>query len=411
MKTFKTIIALTMVYLMAVFPAMASLTVDNKINISLGNKKMVVAQVDFDDSYAFGGESFDYTAHGFVSVDTVKFIDQKGYTFEYDYTNKKVKVFSPAPAIVYEEKHTLGVGNLVAGTTTQAILHYPAAYIMSIASATANYKMLSSGSTIGSGEIGVNLYATTPGVRAILTANTAQGSEVIYVTYVTQAWKEVFDNLVVDEAKTLSTTETKLSYTAAAIMYIDVAGAGGTGSSTPQRMTTSGDTLVAEECEVDFTQSGVGGTTTVTSQAAGANTKITYIKLPASGFLADRFVEQESSVISSGAGYTNWPVLLWGTAGQILDLYSAATPTCTETAVTMMAGDGLGTGGEGYIDWFRTKTLLGTPVHTAETASTLKASTYIKGVVSEIPGLVPLEVKNTADLSGVTNVRVEIIGN
>jgi len=76
----------------------------------------------------------------------------------------------------------------------------------------------------------------------------------------------------------------------------------------------------------------------------------------------------------------------------------------------MMAGDDLGTGSEAAVDWFRTKTLLGAQIRTNGTSSTGAYATYIKGVLGEIPGLALLEVRNGIDLSGLTNVRVEIIG-
>lgn len=388
MKTLKTLIVLALVYLMAVFPAMADLTVDNKVNISLGNKRMMVAEVDFDSSYAFGGESFDYTSYGFNHVDTVKFIDKMGYTFEYDYTNKKVKVFSPAPPIVYEEKHT------IPATPFQVTLNYPAAFVMNVASATANYSMLSGDSTAGSGEVAVELTEGTPGTRAVLTFNTAQAAQVIYVTYVTQAWKEVFDNLVVDESHDFTTTGTALSYSPVAIMYMDQGG-------TPLKPIYSSDTAAAGEVNVAWASA------TLTAQANSAGGKVAYIKMPSSGFLADRFVEEELVTMSSGAGATTWPVLIWGLAGFIVDAGAAeAVPDDL-----MLAGDALGTAGESYIDWFRTKTLLGAPINSQGTSTTGKAATYIKGIPSEIPHLVPLEVKNGLSLSGLTNVKVEIIGN
>jgi len=406
MKKLKTIIVTLMVYCMAVFPAMADLTVDNLINVSLGNKKMMIAQVDFDTSYAFGGESFDYVSYGFRTVDSVKFFDGRGFTFEYDYTNKKVKVFGAAPPIVYEEKHTLGAVDIL-GTTTQAQLRYPAAYIMNIASATANYAMLSQDSVTGTGEINVELYEGTPGTRALLTANSAQASETIYVTYVTQAWRDVFANLVVDEAHAFATTGAALSYTPIAIMYLDAGAA--VPSSTNLKMLYSADTPAAGEASIDFTY---GATGWITSQASYLTGLITYIKKPTSGFLADKFVDSESAVMATGVSASTWPILLWGTAGYLPDGNSVglyAVPS-----VLMMAGDGLGTAGEGYIDWFKTSS---TPsfrsnhMQTNATVSTRLSLSYVKGLVSEIPGLVPLEIIDGESLSHVTDIRVEVIGH
>jgi len=296
MKRLKTFIALMVTYLMIVAPVWADLTIDNKVVVSLGNKRMLIADVDFDSAYAFGGESFDYTALGFVRANTIKFISKGGYSFEYDYTNKKVKVFTKAPPIVYEEKKT--IPSVAPYTVT---LDYPAAYVMAVASATANYLMISGGSTPTTGMIAMDLKATTPGTRAVLTANAAQAAQTIYITYVTQAWQDVFNNLVVDEAHALTTTGNTLTYTPTAVMYVD------NGTNTPLRMVYSADTPASGEVAISFS------TKTLTPQAA-ATGKVTYIKNPTTGFLADRFVEEERFLMASGFGSTTWPVLIWGTA-------------------------------------------------------------------------------------------------
>lgn len=52
--------------------------------------------IAFDDSYPTGGESLDFTSAGldvFREVILVKFENKSGYSFEYDYSNKKVKAF------------------------------------------------------------------------------------------------------------------------------------------------------------------------------------------------------------------------------------------------------------------------------------------------------------------------------
>ena len=301
-RFFVILMALTLLFVFA-GAAYATLTVTNKVWISLGNKRMLEADVAWDDSYSFGGEAFDPNAYGFTGTpDIIRISSKSGYDFEYDYTNETIRAFTEAPPVVYEEKHTIP-----AATTYTVTLDYPAAYVMNICSATANYAMLSAESTVGSGEILVELYEGTPGTRALLTANS----------------------------------------------------------------------------------------------------KLAYIKQPASGFLVDRSVVEEASIIASGAGYSSWPILLWGTAGYVVDGHTTEqTPS-----VMMLAGDGLGTSSEAYIDWFRSKTLLGSPIVTNGSTSTRLSSTYIKGVPWEIPGLVPLEVKNAVDLSGLTGVKLEIIGH
>jgi hypothetical protein len=56
------------------------------------------------------------------------------------------------------------------------------------------------------------------------------------------------------------------------------------------------------------------------------------------------------------------------------------------------------------------KTLAGHQIRTNDTTSDALSLTYVKGIPSEIPGLVPLEAPNAKDLSGLTNVTVIAIG-
>lgn len=66
-----------------------------KIGHGLGQLSGTIA---FDSSYPTGGESFDLSGY-FKSVYQVIISDQNsGYLFEYDYTNKKIKVMYPRSA-------------------------------------------------------------------------------------------------------------------------------------------------------------------------------------------------------------------------------------------------------------------------------------------------------------------------
>lgn len=401
MKTLKTFMALTLVFMLAVVPALAGLTVDSKVWVSLGNKRMLIAQVDFDDSYAYGGETFTYASYGFNSVDLVRLANQKGYIFEFDYTNSKFKVFAPAPAIVVDEVQTTS-GN---GTSTTATLNYPAAYIMAVSTKDGPLNMMSATNAQSDNEVGVELTEGTPGTRAVLstTANVT-----LYVTYITQAWQDVFDNLVVDESIDLTSTGIATGYTTytmAAVMYIDN---NVTENGTPLAMLYKGDTVVDgsdAEASVDFS---IGKTSYVTAQTAAYGALITYIKKPSSGFLYDRFIEDEAVTMASGAGATTYPVLIWGTAGYFLDNSSAAA--MTPSALVYMK-DALGSSNEGRIDMMRTKTLLGNYIQTNGTTATGSVATYIYGLPHEIPNLEPLEVINGTDLSDLTDMRLEVIGN
>ena len=60
-----------------------------------GNKRIVIADVDFDSSYPTGGESLQASDVGLKAIDFLQATPKSGYIFEYDYTNEKLKAFYP----------------------------------------------------------------------------------------------------------------------------------------------------------------------------------------------------------------------------------------------------------------------------------------------------------------------------
>jgi hypothetical protein len=76
----KTILAVVAVFILALFasPGWSALTVD-KNQPNMGNKHVRIMQVDFDSSYASGGESFNPSSYGFSAVDMVRIEPQDGY--------------------------------------------------------------------------------------------------------------------------------------------------------------------------------------------------------------------------------------------------------------------------------------------------------------------------------------------
>lgn len=379
-----------------------SLTVDTKKNISLGNRRMLIANVDFDSSYPAGGESFDYTAYGFVNVDSVVVPSHAGYSFEYDYTNKKIKAFAPAPPIVYEEQHTIASNAIT--------LDYPAAAILQIATATQSQMLIEPSDTMAANECQLAA-AMAWGTRPTINFH-ASTSGAVKVTYITQAWKEVWDNR--NASADFSTTshvadlEDTICFIESMCTY-DTSGAVVTSLS---KFIRGGDASAAGECEVDWSDSGAGtaGDTTLTFAAGDAVTdiKLTYISLPASGFLKNRFLEDQDTTMSSGSGTAAYPLLFQGVCNQLPD-YTAANERDPHHLM-MPEGDALGTSGECAIDWHKITTVAGHQIRLNDTTSDAISLTYVYGYPHEIPGLVPLEVKNASNLSSLANVRVEIIG-
>lgn len=69
-----------------------SLTIDNKVPLSIGNRKGLIAKVDGDSSYAAGGETLTPESLGFQRFDLLTVATKNGFVFEYDYTNEKLKI-------------------------------------------------------------------------------------------------------------------------------------------------------------------------------------------------------------------------------------------------------------------------------------------------------------------------------
>lgn len=414
MKRFRFILVLLLVMGLAV-PAMADLTIDQKKFNSIGNRKMMTAQVDFDSAYAFGGESFDYTKLGFTGVDSVKISSAGGMNYEYDYTNKTIKAYSNAPPVVFEE--------LVTVSTNVGTLQYPAAYIMYVGVANASYKVIPGGITPVTGSVSVS--NPVWGTRPTLTFLAGDSVTSCYVTYVTQAWKEVFDNYVLATitAGARVAGHASLAFTAGtpdvvtlgefAVAVQNVTWSDN-GTIKPMKALYKGETAATTEATIDFTNTSPAATTlsflqTDTMDAAADSIYIQYIKDPGSGFLHDRFVEEDDltpssdvATVSSGLAIGS-NMLLFGTCGDL------AGPT-TKFANLIRSAGSVGTAAT-----------LAQPTTVYNTANTLTLGSnhadsdhvklsYITGQPHEIPNMVQLEVPNGKNMSGITNVRVEVIG-
>ena len=160
----------------------------------LGRARHIISgQIAFDSSYPAGGEDvssfFVRSAGGRYKDGEVEQVNiETGvgapYQFQYDYTNNKVKVFSVAPPIVYEETHTIASNAIT--------LDYPAAAIINCASATATQLMIEASDTLAANEVQLSA-AMAAGVRPTLDFH-ASTSGAIKTTYITQAWQDVWVN-------------------------------------------------------------------------------------------------------------------------------------------------------------------------------------------------------------------------
>jgi len=231
------------------------------------------------------------------------------------------------------------------------------------------------------------------GVRTGLTFHSEVGA--VKVTYITQAWVEVWNNRV---AATAVATATHVADLGETVCFIESClAAGGTPSSKPGYI-RGGDTAATTEAEVDFTDAGAAtaGDTTLTFYATDAITgiTITYIKLPASGFLFDRFLEDQDNTMSSGASAALnplHPILFHSLGGSLPDYHNAGEQA--PYTMQMLMGDACGTAAEFVINYQQRPAvgitdLIGIEDTTADAVSL----TYVWGTTDEIPGVVPLEI-------------------
>lgn len=483
-----------------------------------GNKAVVLADIALDSSYPYGGEAVDTDAlFGIHTVDMAMIEPKDGYTFQYDYTNNKIKAFAPAPAIVYEEKHT--------PSSDVITTNYPAAFFMNVARTGQNKKFRSTGIAVaslsddevslveqmaegertqltvkdydrlsgdgaftggttnwtlnlddytygtnnlakdqdgvttlahdnfaavagrtyrltytisGTGTTGT-LTATLGGTAGTaqtltngtyteeITATTTDGlvltpsdtsrftidsitvydlSEPVYVTYITQAWRDVWDNLVQDEAVTLASgAAADMANAPLAIMYVDRT------SATAKALTIidEDDTAASGEVAIYLNQA----TGAIKASHADENAKVckvTYLKVPSSGFLADRVFTNETAAKAGSDPYTNtfdYPILIWAYTGQV-PINGGTTQRLIDYAGTPAAG-------EAVIDWFTpgargagapaTGTVIGTKSDVTATGA------GVWGTINEVQGLQPLEVRDGSDLSALTSVRMILFGS
>lgn len=340
-----------------------------------------MADIAFDSSYLSGGEGFDpERLFGIHEIRSVLIPPANGRQFVYDPTNKKIKVLSNAPAIVYEEKHTIADNAIT--------LNYPAAYIMGICQADGPLKLTTSGATLAAAECKPSSIFTKDARPTINFHSGASG--VVYVTYITQAWKEVWDNLVQEEVVAVTTNTGNLVNQAIAIQAIKSTG---TTSTNCCLMDDKDDTVATAECAIDMTSTSKS----LTFAAADVVTSavVTYIKKPSSGFLLNRFIAEEAMSAASNVCTPAYPILLWGYSGQIPE-----NGALTEQFISLAGTAGAN---ESKFDlMFHTTRITG---HSITTGTAM----YVWGRPWEIPA-VPLELVDGDDLSVMSSVSVLVIG-
>jgi hypothetical protein len=399
---------------MAVGPSFGAVTVSNIEHGSFGNKKAIFCDVTMDNSYAFGGETLAAATIGMSKIEKAIIESTNGYTFEYDYTNGTIMAYAKAPPVVFDEVVTV--------TSNVGTLKYPPAYIISVSVGNASYKVIPSGLTPVTGSCALS--TPTWNTRSTLTFLAGDSVTTCNVTYVTQAWKEVFDNRVLatltagarvtghaDLTFTAGTPDTlDLGEYAAAVEFVMW---NDNGTYKPCNALYLGEDPATTEVAIDFTNATSSETRASfreedTVDAATDTVYVSYIAMPSSGFLSDHFIEEDdltpsTDVVTTSSGRHNSNLLLFGTCGDLpgpttafAELISAKETvgtTATLVQPTSWGGEeNTFTLGSDHSD-----------------ANHVKLS-YVYGDVGEIP-VVPIQVPNGEDLSGITALKCVFIGD
>lgn len=367
-----------------------TVSVNHRDKNILGRVKMNSGTLAFGDgslTYPYGGIPLPSNAYFGMpkELTNLQIIDADGYSYRYDYTNRKLKMYAPAPPIVYEEKHT-AVGKAVT-------LDYPAAWIINVCTTGQNEALTGRDDTLADNECKLTS-AIADGERTGIT--TYGATDTIMVTYATQAWAELYALLVQEEAVTLATGANNLANKMAAFGYCYDAT---TGLLLPVDIA---DTTATGEVGIKF--NAATGQLDIAAAQDGHAAKVTYLKMPDSGtWLYNHWITDEDPTKAGGDPYTqsfDKQLLLWGITG-CLTVDGGATQKIVDEAIAPAAG-------EANTHWGRTASLAAGAAMSAEQVwvaksnVTVTAGNYIWGQPWEIPGLVPLEVKDGAVIQSTT---------
>lgn len=398
-----------------------------------GKARMSYANLAFGDgakTYPFGG--IPLPAAGSLGINAINDIeiispDYDGTIWRYDKTNHKLKAYRRAPVVVFEEVVTL-TGN------TTGYTRYPMAWPLYASSGNQALGLLPAGLTPVANTIAINMYSATPGARALITARAADTFSSITISYITQAWAEIFENLVEAEVMTAGATTTNgitfAEGTPDTISFISVGtgflcglmiGLNLNGTVSAPKPLQKGQTAVAGEYALDWTDTSPLATTArpVTTQNWNAATSLiyfNYIKKPASGFLYDRFIEEDSAASISqvytmaAAAALVKQMLLLSTPGFLPSVTLASTSGTWPIGATGMT---LGSTAQWQPTNFYPKaklTTAGTFTSGTGVAATLTVKpSYLFGVPEDIDNVIPLEIPNGQILKNRT-VRALVWG-
>jgi len=403
----------------------------------LGRKKM------YDATLTFGGGALQYPYGGVPLPPIGRFgmhsapemeisqPDTSGIIWKYDQTNHKLKAYHRAPVVVFEEVVTSTHGVTYSTGTTK----YPMAWPLYASNGNQALGLLPAGLNPVTTTIAINMYSATPGTRALITSlHATDHYDTVTISYITQAWAEVFENLVEAETMTAGATTTNGITLTADVGTTDLisfltpgpflcglmVGLSRAGTVTCPKPLGLLQVAAAGEYALDFTDANPVATTmaSLASQAWDAGTaiiKFNYLKKPSSGFLYDRFVEEEAitasgQIATHAAGGDVLQPLLWATPG-----FMPSVTVSTTSATWPIGGTGMTIGTTAQ--WQPTNFY---PKQKLTTAATWTSGTgvlvtlavkpsYIWGIPEDIDVIVPLEMPHGVRLKS-RSIRAQVWG-
>lgn len=179
---------------------------------TFGNQRVRNISVDFDNSYPMGGEPFTPRNMGLSRVNMVIPTPKDGYSFEYDTSNEKLKVFENVPILVEEE--------VVSVSSHVGQLAYKPLYIVAVQATTATtagaYNVIPVGETPLTKQVAVDF---TTGALTFLAGDAVTVAKVTYIPQQTSGPLSAA-TLVIDEEVTAAAAKVALSNRAIAVQYV-----------------------------------------------------------------------------------------------------------------------------------------------------------------------------------------------
>jgi hypothetical protein len=367
-----------------------ALTITNIVRNNVGNRREHSATLAFDSSYPTGGESLTPANLSLHIIESIAIDPKSGYTFEFDYTNNKVKAYEKddTPLLIVDEAVTV--------TTNVGTLAYLPSYITSIVSTagttTGNFTAIPTGKTPLTTEVAVTF---TSGALTFLSTDAVTAAA---VTYFPVRVGTFFTYPTVDEEITAAEAKVDLAARAGVVQYVyDSTDGNVLGYAPPGEAPGSGEAVL------DINDSG-DTSFDCHADEAGNTWVVTY--LPYSGLTnALTFIDDTDVTLSSelydwtGDGHRRALMV----PGYGTNLIGEATAT---NVALNWGGPGV-TMGAGVPEWDPFINKVSTNESTAITTLAISWLAIDPTLFGE-SGL--QEVRSTKDLSGVTSVRVRAVG-